>query len=451
VQSRTLPIISSEESKDASFPTDCAALRGNGSDGCCGGYPGVVPDGLRFLCGSYGGGAAALAADDIAGAVAAYECARLADPYNPEVLVALADAHILAGEFPAAVNYLVTSISWYVDPEGEFREAETERRRAAVEAAPDDLQAQIRLATWLWAFDDEAALPVYEAGLAIEPDNLALLTFQASSLIYRQESEAAQPLVDRLLEEQADNINVLLLLALSYTAIDDRDTAQALLDQAAAIDPEHPYYFAYQGVLYVAEENWQGVVDMFVPLSDVFPVSATNYNRYITLGMAYIRLGDEESANRWFEEAMTMLDVDRFVPLHIAWELHDVGSELEGIWWLRYAQEVETERGAETAITIGEPLTLEMTDGRVYYLAFEATAGEVLTLTASTSDTYDPLIVLIDAEGNVLAWNDDVSAEDDYSSLIADWEVPVDGSYTLIVTHSGLGSEGPTEVSITAQ
>jgi tetratricopeptide (TPR) repeat protein len=414
----------------------------------------VIPVASQTVCDSsvdhMAEGAAALAADDIAGAVAAYDCARLADRYNPEVLVALADAHILAGEFPAAAGHFGNSVGWVIDPEGEFREAETERRRAAVEAAPDDLQAQIRLASWLWAIGDETALPVYEAGLAIEPDNLALLTFQASSLIYLDEAEAAQPLVDRLLEEQAENIDVLVMLASAYSAIGETERAQELLDQAAAIDPEDPYYRIHQGFLYLAEENWQGVVDMFEPLNDVFPVTATNYFRYIYLGIAYIRLGDEASANRWFEEAMTVADVYRYVPLDIAWELHDVGSELEGVWWLRYAQTLETDRGAETTITVGQPLNLEMTDGRVFYLAFEATAGQVLTITVPATDTLDPMILVLGAEGNPLAWNDD-AAPDDYSGVIADWEVPADGSYTLIVTHSGLGGEGSTEVSITAQ
>jgi hypothetical protein len=58
----------------------------------------------------------------------------------------------------------------------------------------------------------------------------------------------------------------------------------------------------------------------------------------------------------------------------------------------------------------------------------------------------DPLIVILDAGGNALVGDDDGGGS--YNSLIADFEIPQNGTYTLVVGHAGGGSEGTVQVNI---
>jgi hypothetical protein len=59
------------------------------------------------------------------------------------------------------------------------------------------------------------------------------------------------------------------------------------------------------------------------------------------------------------------------------------------------------------------------------------------------------LIVLLDPNGDPIAGDDDSGTQLD--SLISSFELPTDGTYTLLVSHAGGGSEGDIELSLTAQ
>jgi hypothetical protein len=57
--------------------------------------------------------------------------------------------------------------------------------------------------------------------------------------------------------------------------------------------------------------------------------------------------------------------------------------------------------------------------------------------------------LLIAPDGTPLIFNDDVVPfGDSLDSIIADFEAPSDGTYTLIITHALGGSEGDVEVLV---
>jgi hypothetical protein len=70
---------------------------------------------------------------------------------------------------------------------------------------------------------------------------------------------------------------------------------------------------------------------------------------------------------------------------------------------------------------------------------FEGSEGDVVTITmidTSEGDTLDPLLILLDPEGNEIALNDDGNASvvGQFNSQILNFTLPADGTYTVIAT-----------------
>jgi hypothetical protein len=100
----------------------------------------------------------------------------------------------------------------------------------------------------------------------------------------------------------------------------------------------------------------------------------------------------------------------------------------------------------------GVPVTLEMTDGRVYVLPLTAQAGQLVDIIASSpQDRADPLIVLLGTDGSAVLVGNDDEVVGDYTAAIHSFSVPADGTYTLLVTHSDGGYQGTVDVSLAVQ
>lgn len=82
--------------------------------------------------------------------------------------------------------------------------------------------------------------------------------------------------------------------------------------------------------------------------------------------------------------------------------------------------------------------TLELTAGRSYSIPVPANAGELISITTSSGDYWDTIIVLLGPDGTPVAGADD----DRFYFAELDWVAPQTGTYTLLVTffesvHSG--------------
>lgn len=108
----------------------------------------------------------------------------------------------------------------------------------------------------------------------------------------------------------------------------------------------------------------------------------------------------------------------------------------------------EQERITLDPVQISETVRIEMSEGRIVTLPFEAEDGQVITISA-VSRSADPVIVLLDPAGVPLSGDDDGGFM--LSSLIEDYELAVDGTYTIQVSHAGGGSDGIIAVSINAE
>lgn len=98
--------------------------------------------------------------------------------------------------------------------------------------------------------------------------------------------------------------------------------------------------------------------------------------------------------------------------------------------------------------------TVEMYEGLRYDFPIELRAGQVLNVQATSveEDLVDPLILIVDANGNPVAGNDDVLRQDgtyiSMNSYIHSFDIAENGIYTLYVSHAGGGSYGGVEVKI---
>lgn len=98
---------------------------------------------------------------------------------------------------------------------------------------------------------------------------------------------------------------------------------------------------------------------------------------------------------------------------------------------------------------IGDTFTIDMLPRHAYRITFEASAGQVLTLNATTDEEdVDPIMVLLNSDGETLEGDDDGGG--DLKARIAGFTVPADGTYTLLLSHTLDGDAGAVEVSIEA-
>ena len=99
-------------------------------------------------------------------------------------------------------------------------------------------------------------------------------------------------------------------------------------------------------------------------------------------------------------------------------------------------------------LALNDSVTIEMDHGLVARLSFEGEAGQKVSISARDhlAGGVDPLLVLLDAQGQPVLGNDDGGGKKD--ALIANYELPEDGVYTLMVSHANGGYEGKIRVSL---
>lgn len=102
----------------------------------------------------------------------------------------------------------------------------------------------------------------------------------------------------------------------------------------------------------------------------------------------------------------------------------------------------------EAELSFGQTTSIEMDYGTVARLTFDGNEGQQVTITArdSLGVGVDPLLVLLDEDGTPIVGNDDGGGELD--SLINDFILPDDGTYTVVVSHANGGFTGTINISL---
>lgn len=107
--------------------------------------------------------------------------------------------------------------------------------------------------------------------------------------------------------------------------------------------------------------------------------------------------------------------------------------------------------------------TLEMAEGRMYILTFEAEAGDIINLSANSlvageprePGVADPLVVMLDAYQNPVAGSDDTLRSNgtliNMDAHIDNYMVMRDGTYTILLSHAGGGAYGMIDVTVSVR
>ncbi|MEM9951808.1 MAG: tetratricopeptide repeat protein [Chloroflexota bacterium] len=109
---------------------------------------------------------------------------------------------------------------------------------------------------------------------------------------------------------------------------------------------------------------------------------------------------------------------------------------------------------SRSIISDSTELTATMYEDYRYDVPLKLNSGDVVSfnVTSIQEDLVDPIIVLVDADGNPVAANDDVRRDDgslvSMDSYINQYEVERTGQYTLMVTHAGGGSFGDITIDL---
>ena len=95
-----------------------------------------------------------------------------------------------------------------------------------------------------------------------------------------------------------------------------------------------------------------------------------------------------------------------------------------------------------------ESVEVAMSDGAVYFFPFNASAGQEVAVSAISSqrdDDADPLVLILDPNGQAFTANDD--SGEWWDSRLS-FRAPASGQYAVVLTHAGGSTQGMIEVSL---
>jgi tetratricopeptide (TPR) repeat protein len=235
----------------------------------------------------------------------------------------------------------------------------------------------------------------YETRLAAAPDAIAALAGESFAYWWFFDYASAIHVLDHLLEVQPSNLYGNLFLG-SSRLLRGRSAGTADLERAIELAPSSP---------------------------DVRFVVADAYT-----------YGAEPDARRAFDEATRALDGGLDTPRvhailassYLAFgDLAAAAREIE-----RHIELVTTALVATSPLGAGSSSSLDLVPGRTYDIPISAAAGETVSITTSSKDFYDTILVLLAPDGTP------VVGSDDYKGYFAGfvWVAPAGGTYRLRVT-----------------
>lgn len=152
-------------------------------------------------------------------------------------------------------------------------------------------------------------------------------------------------------------------------------------------------------------------------------------------------------------EALTPNDPAVFLGQGVAYEHMGMPQQAADLF-LSWMQGVQT-CAHSVAWESGEATSLTMSEGRLYLFTINASAGDVLDVSANSviPGEVDPLVIVIDGSGQAIYGADDM-LDGKYvvsmDSAIEDLMLEA-GRYTVVVGHAGGGSYGDLDVTVNVE
>lgn len=316
--------------------------------------------------------------------------------------------------------------------------------------------------------------------------------------------------MDEVLEVEPENTTALLIRGIAFAQLGEFEDAEADLSLAIELEPWVYDFYVFRGDIYrLMGEETDALLDYDTAI-DINPLNLDAYMRrsdlnyelgddeagdfddfmaraiqamidgdsddaidyldealemdvddtmlavaYYNRGSVYMGTGDETLAEADFTDAIA-LDENMDNAYLSRGTLFRLDDDLEGAGQDFYHRiEIKGEEEIEESMEIGDTIEVEMAYQRVYVITFEGEEGQEITLSAREvgDAATDPLIALLDPDGNPIAGDDDFGqGQNGLDSEIEDFELPEDGTYTLLVSHAegayAFGFNGTIEVEI---
>lgn len=236
--------------------------------------------------------------------------------------------------------------------------------------------------------------------------------------------------------------------ALGYLRSDNTEQALVDVEQALSTAPDIPEYqsalYGLRANIHTQTDEIEDAAEDYTRAIDLNPSPELHANR----ALAYITLQDYEAALDDLDSAVQAVDDDPVLRLYRAFVHTRLENDLEAAQdYYEFMQLVETRRVENDPLVAGQPSIVTIERGVVHEFELEGEHDQLLTVIAQgrPGDQIDPLLVLLDDEGEVLAADDDSGGAT--NAVIVNFELPADGTYTVLVSHSLGGFDGQVAVA----
>lgn len=263
---------------------------------------------------------------------------------------------------------------------------------------------------------------------AYEDYTKALLYYGKSSIAYNnrgfalsqlESDEAAILDYSRAILLDPSYVQAYINRAYSYINLGEYEQAEA--DANAVLDLDSASVPARRVLVEIAQASGdtEGAVELITEIIEQVP---NEPNNYLVRAFIYWQEGDFEAAAPDYWE-WVQLNAPNAEPL---------GAQVET---LPFEESVELETGL------------------YFTLTFEAEAGDLLTAEAiAETATVDPVLIVLDEDGNAITSDDDTGLGiGELDALISGYELPEDGTYTLILGYAGGGDNGEVQLTVESE
>jgi tetratricopeptide (TPR) repeat protein len=258
--------------------------------------------------------------------------------------------------------------------------------------------------------DAEAALEDLDAAITAAPDLPDAYLRRAQIYLFEERYEEALVDYDKLIELAPEFSQGYAGRAVTNISLGNLDAALVDYDRLIELEPENAGAYASRSIIHAQEANYDAAL---ADLNAAIRLQPNDPSLYLQRGA-----------------------------IHSILESH-LDAAADYLEWIR-RQETREVQGDR--LQPGESVVVAMENGVSYYLPFMAKAGQTITLSASArpETSTDPLMVLLDTEGQPVYADDD--SGDNFDAAINGYVVEADGLYMLIVSHAGGNPDGPVRV-----
>jgi len=280
------------------------------------------------------------------------------------------------------------------------------------------------------------------------PEYTSLLYLTRAQIYIQQNNlDAALSDLDESIEAYPDSTESLLLRARVYSFQRRLDDAVEDYSSVIRIEPENPDAYLERGYLNYQLRHLEEALDDY---NHALEISPDNIQGYVDRAILYNANSDFQAALADMDSAINLSPQTGslyFIRGAINEQARNITQAASDYLQALSLGQTRTFTAPESA-TGSQTFTVQMDEGWVYHIPFEAIAGQKVTVQASQTNAEgpDPLLVIVDANNKPLVANDDSNGN--VNAEIEGYEIPADGQYTLIVGHAMGGSAGDIAVSL---